>query len=69
MLIDVKSDMAIFLKTWVLREVVSPLHTRSRNDSLLQRTLAHIDGQFRTSRGTEFDENLGSFNTRRPSSA
>ena len=42
MLIEVTSDAAIFLKTWVPREVVSPLQTRSRNDSLLQRTRAHM---------------------------
>ena len=50
--VEVTSDAAIFLKTWVQREVVSPLQTRSRNDSLLQRTRAHIDGQFRTTMGT-----------------
>ena len=66
---EVTSNTAMDLKTSVLSKVDSPLHTRRRNDSLLQRTLAHIVGQFSTSRGTVLDENLGNFSTGRPSSA
>ena len=62
-------DVTIDMKTWVLSEDESPLHTRYRRDNLLQRILAHMDGQFRTSSGTVLDEKLGSCNTRRPSSA
>ena len=64
MLMEVTSDTAMDLKTWVLSEVDFPLHTRIRNDSLLQRTLAHMVGQFSTSNGAVLDENLGSFSTR-----
>ena len=41
----------------MLSEVDFPLHTRIRNDSLLQRTLAHMVGQFSTSNGAMLDEN------------
>ena len=57
---EVKSDAAI------VSEVESPLQTRDRNESLLHRTMAHTVGQFSTSRAIV---NLGSFSTRRPSSA
>ena len=53
----------------MLREVDPPLHTRKRKESLLQRSLAYIDGQFSTSSGTVLDANLGSFRIRCPSSA
>ena len=63
---EVKSDAAMDL---VLSEVDSPLYTHDRNDSLLQRSLAHMVGQFSTSRSVRLKENFGSFRTRRPSSA
>ena len=65
-LMDITSDAARDLKAWVLRDFESPLYTLSRNDSLLQRSLAHIDGQFRTKRGMLLAVYFDSFRVRFP---
>ena len=52
---DVMSVTAMTLKTWEARYEFCLWQTRWRKQSLLHRILAHMDGQFSTSKGTLFE--------------
>ena len=68
MLMDITSEAARELKTWDLRESLWSYKHLIKNDSLLHRILAPIEGQFNTSRGMELDVCFGSFRIRFPNS-
>ena len=68
MLMDIISEAARELKTWDLRESLWSYKHLIKNDSLLHRILAPIEGQFNTSRGMELDVCFGSFRIRFPNS-